>query len=77
LTCTSSDSCDGCRCQDNHQWHMYCPYWQQYCDSAGWVAGCVKLLRLKLFIFSQSAWQLDDHQLQEDLWKVQVQVLQL
>eukprot|EP00091_Calanus_sinicus_P020724 TRINITY_DN5847_c0_g1_i1.p1 TRINITY_DN5847_c0_g1~~TRINITY_DN5847_c0_g1_i1.p1 ORF type:complete len:144 (-),score=31.95 TRINITY_DN5847_c0_g1_i1:2-433(-) len=29
------DSCDGCRCQDNHQWHTYCPYWQQYCDTAG------------------------------------------
>jgi len=29
------DSCDGCRCQDNSQWHKYCPYWAQYCSSTG------------------------------------------
>jgi len=27
--------CDGCRCQDSSQWHKYCPYWSQYCDSPG------------------------------------------
>jgi len=29
------ESCDGCRCQDNKQWHKYCPYWAKYCDSPG------------------------------------------
>jgi len=29
------DSCDGCRCQDNHQWHKYCTYWSEYCDHPG------------------------------------------
>merc|ERR1712106_347381 len=28
-------SCDGCRCQDHSQWHTYCPFWAQYCDSPG------------------------------------------
>jgi len=28
-------SCDSCRCQDAFQWHAYCPYWAQYCDSPG------------------------------------------
>jgi len=29
------ESCDGCRCQDNPQWHKYCPYWTQYCLNPG------------------------------------------
>ena len=28
-------SCDSCKCQDNHQWHQFCPYWAQYCDTPG------------------------------------------
>jgi len=28
-------ACDSCRCQDASQWHTYCPYWAQYCDSPG------------------------------------------
>jgi len=29
------ESCDGCRCQDANQWHKYCPFWAQYCNSPG------------------------------------------
>jgi len=29
------DSCDACKCQDSHQWHQYCSYWQQYCHEPG------------------------------------------
>lgn len=28
-------TCDSCKCQDNHQWHQYCPYWAQYCHTPG------------------------------------------
>merc|ERR1712106_1200468 len=29
------ESCDGCRCQDDNQWHKYCPFWKKFCGSAG------------------------------------------
>jgi len=29
------ESCDACRCQDDSQWHTYCPFWAQYCSSSG------------------------------------------
>merc|ERR1719153_1471168 len=36
VTCPGTcESCDGCRCQDNSQWHKYCPFWSQYCGSPG------------------------------------------
>merc|ERR1719309_1766844 len=36
VTCPGTcESCDGCRCQDNSQWHKYCPYWAQYCNNLG------------------------------------------
>ena len=82
-----SESCDGCRCQDANQWHKYCPFWAQYCDSPGSAFVClasflclVCMILLFLYFlssgglkyFSQSSGYLDDYELQEDLWKVQV-----
>merc|ERR1712106_814129 len=29
------EACDGCRCQDDSQWHKYCPFWKQFCGSVG------------------------------------------